>query len=101
MRYCATLLRGRHLDSCTIDGLNAKDCKPRALLSDGGDCKRYVAQSRAKLNNRLASARGDVEIRLFSMSLGIPRILDDSQLVCNGGLDVGRAGFSLSNVKSF
>jgi metallo-beta-lactamase class B len=33
--------------------------KPRALLGNGGDCKRYVAQSRAKLAKRLASERAE------------------------------------------
>ena len=36
-----------------------KDGKPHALLGDGGDCKRYVAQSRAKLDKRLASERAE------------------------------------------
>lgn len=36
-----------------------KDGKPRALLGDGGDCKRYVAQSRAKLDKRLATERAE------------------------------------------
>lgn len=36
-----------------------KDGKPHALLGDGGDCKRYVAQSRAKLGKRLATERAE------------------------------------------
>lgn len=36
-----------------------KDGKPQTLLGNGGDCKRYVAQSRAKLNKRLANERAE------------------------------------------